>query len=76
MNDFWFPLERFIFATLPKISDFQEELMLESGWGSFGMLVFLKWNGTAIVTSYSVSLFFLFNVFHATKMIDYRIITT
>ncbi|KAI4464254.1 flavin monoamine oxidase [Holotrichia oblita] len=75
MTDFWFPLESSLMALLPKIAAAEEELLKQGGWESGGIFTPLKYNGTQVVASYMLSLFFLFAVLHATRVIDLRLLT-
>ncbi|XP_017776883.1 PREDICTED: uncharacterized protein LOC108562896 [Nicrophorus vespilloides] len=74
MNDFWFPLEASMFAFFPKIAQFEDDILKQSGWTSSGVLQILKCDLANVVASYALSLFFFFGVLHATRVIDFRLL--
>ncbi|GJQ86575.1 hypothetical protein Trydic_g7812 [Trypoxylus dichotomus] len=76
MTDFWFPLESSLMSLLPKIAAAEEDLLQQGGWKSTGVFAPLRYNGTQVIASYMLSIFFLFAVMHATRMIDLRLLTS
>lgn len=75
MNDFWWPLEASFFALLPKIADFEKEVLRQSGLDNIGgVLQVLRLDIAAIVVSYLLSIFFFLCALHATRIIDLRLL--
>lgn len=74
MNDFWWPLEASCIALLPKIADFEKEVLKQSGLDIGGVLQVLRAEIAGVLISYFLSIFFLVCALHATRIIDLRLL--
>lgn len=74
LSDFWLPLEDAVIAGLPKLANWQKELVKQSGWDVEVICDFLKKPMAGVVASYTLSVFFLLCVLHATRIIDFRLL--
>lgn len=74
MNDFWWPLEDSVIKFLPKIADFEKEILRHSGLEFGGILQILRDENARVIASYVLSLFFLLAALHATRFIDLRLL--
>ncbi|XP_022901024.1 uncharacterized protein [Onthophagus taurus] len=74
MVHFWTPLEERMTEFLPKISDFEDEILKQGGWACGGLFTFLRWDETLVGASYLLSLFFLFGALHGIRALDFRLI--
>lgn len=74
MNDFWFPLETNVMGALPKIADYETEILGQSGWECEGIMQIFRSETSGIIASYLLSLFFFFGAMHATRIIDFRLL--
>lgn len=74
MNDFWWPLEASCISILPKIADFEQQILTQSGLSVTGILQLLRNDTAAVLTSYLLSIFFLLSSLHATRIIDLRLL--
>ncbi|XP_022901025.1 uncharacterized protein [Onthophagus taurus] len=73
MVHFWTPLEERMTEFLPKISDFEDEILKQGGWACGGLFTFLRWDETLVGASYLLSLFFLFGALHGIRALDFRL---
>ncbi|CAH0557844.1 unnamed protein product [Brassicogethes aeneus] len=70
--DFWFPLEKSLIAAIPKLGEY-----IEKGFKKLGQDINLecfKSDKVGNYASYTLSIFFLIAVLHATRAIDLRIL--
>lgn len=67
MEYFWYPLEANTIAFLCKIADFERDILTENG-----ALQLLRTHLAAVITSYGLSLFFLYCALHGTRTFDFR----
>lgn len=74
MNDFWFPLETNVMGALPKIADYEQEILGQSGWECEGIMQIFRSETSGIIASYLLSLFFFLGSMHATRIIDFRLL--
>lgn len=74
MNDFWLPLDAAIAAFLPKVADFEKDILSQGGYEGEGILQCLREENAKVVASYLMSIFFLISVLHATRMVDLRLL--
>lgn len=74
MNDFWLPLDAAMGVFLPKVADFEKDILEKGGWEGEGILQFLREDNAKVVASYLLSIFFLLAVLHATRIVDFRLL--
>lgn len=74
VNDFWIPLEEAAIAFLPKLAEYEEYILKQSGFNSDVVTGFLKDEQICMCMSYVLSLFFFIGVLHATRIVDLRLL--
>lgn len=74
MNDFWWPLETSFISFLPKIADFEQQLIKLCGLSFGGILQVLRSDIVGALTSYILSIFFLLCALHGTRAIDLNLL--
>ncbi|XP_025834039.1 uncharacterized protein LOC112905577 [Agrilus planipennis] len=78
--DFWNPLENYLITTTPRVGESFYDFLQRSGIGCkiifCDIADFLRCDVAAIMSSYTMSLFFLTCVLHATRVVDFRLLSS
>lgn len=72
--DFWLPLEAAAMENVPKLADLIDDMLSNDDWKCDVLCNTLRNTTTRYVVSYSLSIFFLMAVLHATRIIDLRVL--
>lgn len=67
MDYFWYPLEAHTIIFLSKVADFEKDIITQNG-----ILQLLRTDIAAVITSYALSIFFLYCALHGTRTLDFR----